>query len=50
MLTQIERLYAEFQSHEIERLQAHELPLVRRFGVTSGLNMLMWYVVRHEMR
>ena len=28
MLTQIERLYSEFQSHSAERARTHEFPLV----------------------
>ena len=29
VLTQIERLYSEFQSHSAERARTHEFPLVR---------------------
>ena len=33
MLTQIERLYSEFQSHSAERARTHEFPLVTITGM-----------------
>ena len=41
MLTQIERLYSEFQSHSAERARTHEFPLVPFFNIFSLLLFLL---------
>ena len=55
MLTQIERLYSEFQSHSAERARTHEFPLVTITAMMIKQTLMMewrmicqWYHVQNS--